>query len=164
MAVSTDTPLVRLDPLGERIDAILAELPAAFVLARQASARLVVGPCGAFVIHPADGDVAGAADHLTRLTSVTRNALFDHLTWVPFVDAIVVTRTSRPRNHLATVVPLDLLGDVLTQGREVVDAGTLNAIRDAVRTGRLDGWRVGSGSAGDRIDLCDPVPTTALPS
>lgn len=163
MAVSTDTSPVRLDPLGDRIDAMLAGLPPAYVLAHQDAARLVVGPYGAFVIHPADGDVAAAADRLTELTSTTRNALFDHLTWVPFVDAIVVTRTTRPRNHQATVVPLDLLADVLTQGREVVDAGTLNAIRDAVRTARLDGWRVGDGSAGDRIDLCDPVPTTALP-
>ena len=58
------------------------------------------------------------------------------------------------------MAPLDLVHDVLTEGPTVITLGTINAIRDVVRTARLDGWRVGAG-AGASIDVRDPAqPST----
>jgi hypothetical protein len=146
------------------IDGILATLPPAYLVAAQDDARFVVGPTGAFLLLPAGREhtaVAAAADQLVALVNKTRNALCDHLTWVPFLDALLVTDAEPPRGADVTVAPLDLVHDVLTEGPTVITLGTINAIRDVVRAARLDGWRFGtSGDASiDVRDRAQPSTT-----
>lgn len=131
------------EPIRDRLDDVLATLPSSYVVAGQNGARLVVGPHGAFVLLPAGGDLQQAADRLAKLTSITREAMCEHLTLVPFLDALAVTSGATPRHAPVTVAPLDLLTDVLTHGPEVIDSSTLDTIRHAVRATALDGWSVG---------------------
>lgn len=148
------------------MDAVLASLPPAYFVAGQDDARFVVGPGGAFVLLPTattDADFQRAADRLHDLAMTTRDALCDHLTWVPFLDALLVITGDPPRATDVTVAPLDLVRVVLTEGPTMIQPLTLTAIREAVRTSKLDGWRVGLGNSDARIDLCDPDPATASP-
>lgn len=163
MALLTDRNNVhtaRHDPLGTGIDEVLDGLPPEYVIGGRGDARLVVGPSGAFILMAAHDDTEQMASLLHQLTAATRNALCDHLTLVPFLDSIAVTSGEPPRTTSVPVAPLDLLSDMLTQGPAVIDATTLCSIRETVRTGKLDGWNVGTGAAGDKIDLCDPTPQT----
>jgi hypothetical protein len=142
------------------VDSVLEALPAAYLVGGQEDARFVIGPTGAFVLLPGTSPVralARDADRLHRLAEVTRNALCDHLTWVPFLDALVVTAGDLVRSSAITVAPLDLLSVVLTEGPEVIDRPTLLAVRDALEAGHLDGWSPIAAVVGAdaRIDLCD---------
>jgi hypothetical protein len=147
------------------LDDAIAALPSACIVAHQGEARLVIGPSGAFVLLATHGDrvtIEATAHRLADLVLTTRNALCDHLTWVPFVDALLVTSADAPHDVDVTVVPGDLVHDVLIEGPTVITLGTLNAIRETLRTGRLDGWQVGSPSSSAAINLRDPArPTTS---
>jgi hypothetical protein len=145
------------------LDEVLTSLPPLHVLARWDDARLVVGPAGAFVLvttAEAPADLARLAEQLDSLARATRESLCAHLTWVPFVDTLVVTATDPPRAPFIPCAALDLLQNVLTEGPKVIDGHTINTIRDAVRRSALNGWRVGFGGEADKIDLCDPVDTS----
>ncbi len=149
------------------IDGVLTSLPPAFVIAGRGDARLVMGPSGAFVLLPAGRErvlVEQAADHLIDLVMTTRMALCDHLTWVPFLDALLVTNAEPPRGADVTAVPLDLVHDVLVEGPVMITSGTLNGLREVVRTSRLAGWHIGFGADLDRIDLSDRGPRPSAPS
>jgi hypothetical protein len=156
MGASTDNDSVTIpdDPTPRRMDDILSTLPPQFV----------VGPSGAFVLLPhrgAGSAVNGAATRLDLLVQATRSALCDHLSWIPFLDSLLVSVVDVRGPAPVTIVALDLLHDVLTEGPAVIDDHALASIRDAVRTERLDRWTVGSGAGAARIDLCDPAqPTT----
>ena len=148
------------------VDAVVQALPAAYLVGGQDDARFVIGPTGAFVLLPGTSPVralARDADRLHRLAEVTRDALCDHLTWVPFLDALVVTAGDLVRSTEVTVAPLDLLNVVLTEGPEVIDRPTLLAVRAALDAGDLDGWSPIAAiiEADARIDLCDPAEVTA---
>lgn len=149
--------------MPRRMDRVLASLPPIYVVATSGTARLVVGPSGAFVLLPtaAPDGVNGAAARLDLLVQSTRSALCDHLSWVPFLDSLLVSEVDVKERAPVTIVALDLLHDVLIEGPAMIDDPTLGCIRDAVRTERLDHWTVGTASAAARIDLCDPAqPTT----
>ena len=167
MALTTDRRTVlNRNLIRQDMDAVLASLPAAYFVAGQGDARFVVGPGGAFVLLPtatAPAEFHRAADRLHDLAMSTRNALCDHLTWVPFLDALLVITGDPPRSTEVTVAPLDLVRDVLTEGPTMIHSLTLTAIREAVRTSKLDGWRVGLGESNARIDLCDPDHAAAGP-
>lgn len=167
MGLTTDRRTVlNRNPIRQDMDAVLASLPPAYFVAGQDDARFVVGPGGAFVLLPTDSapaDVTRAAERLHGLALTTRDALCDHLTWVPFLDALLVFTGDPPRSTEVTVAPLDLVRVVLTEGLAMIQPTTLTAIREAVRTAKLDGWRVGLGAGDARIDLCDPDPATAHP-
>lgn len=148
------------DEIRAALDEVLASLPPLHVLARWGDARLVVGPAGAFVLvtaADAPGNLARSAEQLEALARATRESLCAHLTWVPFVDTLVVTATDPPRAPFIPCAALDLLQNVLTEGPKVIDRPTIDTIRDAVRRSALNGWRVGSAAEADKIDLCDPV-------
>ena len=169
MGASTDTNNVSLpdDPMQRRLDEVLSSLPPLYVVARRDDARFVAGPSGAFVLLPhveVDRNGAGisaAAGRLDLLVQSTRSALCDHLSWIPFLDSLLVSEADVKGPAPVTIVALDLLHDVLTEGPAVIDDTTLVAIRDAVRAEGLDHWTVGSAGGAARIDLCDPAqPTT----
>jgi hypothetical protein len=144
---------------AEQIDRLLAGLPATHTVASQESARLVVGPSGATVILLGERDVPDAADRAARLAAATRTALADHVAWVPFVDAVVVTDDAETATA-ATVVPPDLLGEVLVEGPEVIDPPALGVIVDLLDTDGLAPWRVGLDPSAAKIDLCEPARDT----
>ncbi len=149
------------------IDEVLTSLPPAFVIARRGDARLVMGPSGAFVLLPTGRErpvVEKAADHLIELVLTTRRALCDHLTWVPFLDALLITNAEPPRGADVTAVPLDLVHDVLVEGPVMITSGTLNGLREVVRTSRLGGWHIGVSPDVVRIDLSDSDPRSSTPS
>lgn len=166
MGVPTDKEPVNLtdNAMPKRMDEVLVSLPAPFVVAASEDARLVVGPSGAFVLLPhANRSIGfdGGAIRLDLLVQATRSALCDHLSWVPFLDALLVTEVDVAGPTPVAVVALDLLQVVLTEGPAVIDDATLRCIRDSVRRQHLDHWRVGSSAGAARIDLCDPAqPTT----
>ncbi|MEJ5254536.1 MAG: hypothetical protein WHS89_04230 [Acidimicrobiales bacterium] len=139
------------------IDAVLSRLPSAWLVASSGEARLVVGPAGAFVLMPPSTDPTTAAERARQLATTTRVALAEHVSWVPFIEAVVVLPESPLRNGVAASVPLDLLPETLIEGPAVVDPGTLGAIRLLVEEGRLARWRPGVDSSGAMIDLCEPV-------
>jgi hypothetical protein len=155
--------------LASTIDEVLRCLPAQHIVATHGDARFVAGPAGAFVLlaiparRPGLDAVAG---DLHSLALRTRDALCDHLTIVPFLEALLVGAAQQARAVEISVAPVDLLGVVLTEGPQVIDDHTLAAIRLAVQQGHLDGWTpVDVGDA--RIDLCDPTeepePTASHP-
>lgn len=169
MGAPTDTNNVSLpdDPMLRRLDEVLSSLPPLYVVARRGDARFAAGPCGAFVLLPHvevarnGAGIVAAAARLDALVQATRTALCDHLTWIPFLDSLLVSETDVKGPAPVTIVALDLLHDVLTEGPAVIDDASLVAIRDAVRGERLERWSVGSGADAARIDLCDPAqPTT----
>ena len=105
-----------------------------------------------------------------RLAPTTRATLADHLSWVPFVDAVVVTpgdgRHSANGHDLnagtgATAVPFDMLIEVLVEGRSVVEFAVLGLIDDLLRANALGPWRVGLAAGADKIDLCEPAADTS---
>jgi hypothetical protein len=178
-----DTPYVRAGhPLPAAVDRIVAELPPDFVVARDGDARFVAGPAGAFVLMPtpARGPVVDdAAARVHRLARRTRSDLGDHVAWVPFLDALLVSAGGLGRRPDITVAPVDLLAVVLTEGPRVIDGATLAAVRRVVAQRRLGPWRAavmavvptpapaprsGAAADGGRIDLCDtsdPSPATS---
>jgi hypothetical protein len=140
------------------IDGILAELPSDWVIGSQAEARLVIGPSGAFVLVPGQIDLTTAADLAQDLAHRTRAVLARHISWVPFIDAAVVTEADRPTEDAAVVVPVDLLGELLIEGPPVIDRPALGVLRNLLAQGSLDGWRVGLAPVDVSIDLCEPAP------
>lgn len=138
------------------IDEALAALPDMYAVGSHGDARLVAGPAGAFVVVAAPDDEESAAAPATQLAAELRMLLADHLSWVPFIDTLLVTVEGTEAE--AAVVPVDLLLDTVTNGRPVIDERALVRIRDLLRRGALGDWRVGLLPVGDRIDLCDPAP------
>ncbi len=149
--------VIHTTPL-DGIDHILAELPSSWVIGWMDECRLVIGPCGAFVLMPAQVDLAGAADRAQDLALRTRTVLAHHISWIPFIDAAVVTTANRPPEPAvaAIVVPVDLLGELLLEGPAVIDQPALAVMRTLLVDGELADWRVGTAPTDVRIDLCEP--------
>lgn len=97
------------------------ELPLEYVVQRVDDHWVVVGPTGIFVVGRARGDVAASAERTSALAHELRAALSERISWVPFVDAIVVA-TGDHGGLACTVVPLDLLVVALTSGGVTIDA------------------------------------------
>jgi len=156
---------------ADPIDRLLAELSPLYTTASQGAARFVAGPSGVFVLVSGGDDLGQAAERAARLAAVTRAALADHLSWVPFVDAVVVTAAgarnkapSPPNDDVAahaTAVPLDLLGEVLVEGRRVIDDAAFRTINQLLRDEALSPWRTEPATTADKIDLCEPTADTS---
>jgi hypothetical protein len=154
----------------EHIDGLLAELSPMYTIASQGAARFIAGPSGVFVLVIGGDDVDRAAERAGRLAAATRAALADHLSWVPFVDAVVVTAPDDHRLHdvaqgvtgvaPATAVPLDMLAEVLVEGRAVIEFAALGLIDELLHGEALAPWRVGLVTGADKIDLCEPTADT----
>lgn len=151
------------------IDEVLASLPAEFVVASQHDTRLAVGPPGAFVLASVPTPIDD--DELDQLivraeaaTAATRVILADHLSWVPFIDTLLVVAGDPPRRPHATFAAVDLLADMIVEGRPVVSPHAVGVVRDLLRRDALGPWMVGVVPDDGRIDLCDPAPQTIVPS
>jgi len=138
------------------LDGLLDGLPPGWVIGHREAARLAVGPSGAFVLVPGDGDLAEAAEQAHTLAQRTRSALARHLSWAPFVDAAVVTADDRHADAAAILVPLDLLLELLVQGPPVIDRPAISVLHGLIVAHSLDGWEVGTAEVAAKIDLCDP--------
>jgi hypothetical protein len=173
-APATDSTIVDAgDQLPIALDDVLAALPDGFVVADDgAGGRLVVGPPGAFVLLPlpVGGNARDdAARRVHVLAHETRAELGEHVAWVPFLDALLVSTGPLLRGADVTVAPLDLLGAVLRDGPELIDRATLEFVAGVIGRGRLGCWQPRSGAgmrargvADDRIELCQlPLPSRA---
>jgi len=142
------------------VDHILAELPSSWVIGWQDQCRLVIGPSGAFVLIAAPVELDDAADQAQALAVRTRTILARHISWIPFIDAAVVTAADRPSEAAvsAIVVPVDLLGELLTEGPPVIDQPALQVLRGLLHSGELEQWQVGFTPTDVKIDLCEPQP------
>jgi hypothetical protein len=148
-------------PIGcDRVDRVLAGLHAGAVLAVSGDARLVAGGAGAFVLLPAAAEPTRAGERAARLAEATRDALADHLSWVPFVDAVVVVRPGERAGGSVTAVPVDLLAVVLVEGPRQIADPTLARIAALVAQGRLGAWRAATVADDGRIEPCPPVDAT----
>ena len=145
---------------------MLDALPSDWAIGGREDARLVVGPTGAFVLVPGEEDPTASAERAHNLAQRTRGALARHLSWVPFIDAAVVTVGNHHAEAASIVVPVDLLGELLVKGPLVIDAPAIAVLRDLLVAGSLEDWQVANGREAVRIDLCDPplqASTTAHP-
>ena len=92
------------------------------------------------------------------------------MTWVPFVHALLVD--DQPQSIAqATVVPPDLLSEVLTEGRQTLESETIELILRLVAEGVLDGLQAiapdGSSrpaGVGARLAECSDSPAATASS
>ena len=148
---------------SQSLDSLLDGLPAGWLIGHRQAGRLAIGPTGAFVLVSGDHDLATTAMWARDLAEDTRAALARHLSWVPFVDAAVVTSADRPAEAAAVLVASDLLTEFLVQGPAVIDEPALAVLNGLLVRDLLDGWSVGTAPLAAKIDLCDPplLPATA---
>ena len=140
---------------GAEVDDVLDDLPAEYVVAGLGEARFVAGSPGAFVVQAANGDVGRAAAELTHTTAATRASLADHLAWVPFIDSLLVVPDTDVRHAAATVVPADLLLQILVEGHQPLDAQTVARVRALVHARRLTPpWAPARPTRDDTMAAC----------
>ncbi|CAN5693411.1 hypothetical protein BH24ACT3_BH24ACT3_07970 [soil metagenome] len=135
------------------IDELLSSLPGPYVVAELDRYRLVAGPSGAFVLTSDADDPCEPATSLLQMAAVTRRCLSDHLTWVPFLDPLLVVGDGGIPHHEVTAVPTDLLYEVLVADRPLLDRETLDRLTELIDEGRLV---LRANDA--RMQGCDPSP------
>jgi hypothetical protein len=119
------------------LDAALSGLPPEWAVAMLGRDRLVAGPAGAFVLRPGTGELHRDARRVVQLARSTRAGLADHLAWIPVVDALLVTRVDGSEPTEATVIPVELVADVLLDGVQPLDDETLRRITGLIVERRL---------------------------
>lgn len=140
------------------LDRLLDDLPGEYCVACHDVLRLAIGPTGVFVLslESARPDLDGIVTQLLATAARTRDALADHLSFVPFVDALLVLDRHDSSHLPVTGVPLDLLRATLVEGRRAVPDRQLDAARQLLRDDRLRPWAF--CLPGDTtIDLSDSV-------
>jgi hypothetical protein len=122
------------------LDDVLWQLPETFALAQQGPCRLVVGPAGCTVV-AAEAGVPDVHHDVEALAQGTRTALADHLEWVPFVDALVVT-TGTTVDSVGSC-ELGSLRALLADGPDLLDATAVSRITALLNERRLEpSWDV----------------------
>ena len=121
----------------DELDAALSGLPPDWAVAELGRDRLVAGPAGAFVLRPCSGELHRDARRVAQIARATRSGFADHLAWIPVVDALLVTghRVDEPAE--ATVIPVDMVTDVLLDGVQPLDEETLRRITGLMVERRL---------------------------
>lgn len=149
---------VEAEALVTGVDRVLGSLFDHRSIGGNGSARLAIGSTGLFVVVPGTDD--STARTANALAAATRESLVDHLSWIPFIDAVLACdRLHEGCTNLATVVPLDLLDRVLREGSRLIDDTLLGLLLGLLSDGALDPWHLMTSSPTDdgvRIDLCDP--------
>lgn len=133
----------------EDLDDLLGALPPGYFVRPIGPARFVLGPTGAHVVAIDDSREA-APREVGRLASVSRSALAEHVAWVPFVHALLVTDDDRPCPP-ATCVPPRLIPGALVEGPAVLDADELARLVASVVAGALDGLESVAATTGARL-------------
>lgn len=122
------------DVTATHLDAALASLPPTFAIGELGQARLIIGPTGCTVLLAESSEpVPETASN--DLAQSTRMNLADHLSWVPFVDALVVTH----QNDVGSIVSveLDLLIPLLVDGPTMLDQDTITRLVALLNERRL---------------------------
>lgn len=141
---------------------LLGHLPEDYLVVPLRSAWFVVGTPGTYVVGDDSSNDDGAVG---RLAGQLRAALAQHLTWVPFVHALLISDELRPIPQ-ATVVPPDMLLGVLTEGRRSLDEDTMRRIGELIGRGIIARVAppVEDGGGAARIPPCDPSPLLQEPT
>lgn len=146
------------------LDRLLASLPGDYALGALGEARFVVGPAGGFILQVTGEDLERDTSELLKLTNATRIALSYHLPWVPFLDALLVSPVAITDHHDVTVVPVDLVMDVLRDGHQRLDETTMDRIFVLLAEHRLEpAWTL-IGWPEDRIRLLSESDGSSWPS
>lgn len=144
------------------VAAVLASLPPAYRVVPLADADVVLGPPGAFVVAAGNGNVQDIADRLVGRAVRLRAALAERMSWVPFIDALVVADHPGAHAVAATVVPADLLDQTLVQGTPMLSDESVTRLADLIEdltaaeaadgTNGTDGFRYGAPGVPARQD------------
>lgn len=123
-------------PTSARLDEMLSGLSPDIVVAHRGSThreslRLVASAGGVFVLDP-DTIEIDADDTTGRVADRTREQLAQHLSWVPFVDWMVVVDEWSERG----AVPLDMVAATLLEGHALPPA-VIASIGDLLAAGSL---------------------------
>jgi len=121
----------------EDLSRALAALPAGYFVTPIGPSHLVLGLTGAQVVALDDGgeDTPRA---VARLASVVRSALAEHVAWVPYVHALLVTERNEPCPP-ATRIPPALVIRALMDGPPTIQATDLARLVACIEAGALDG-------------------------
>jgi hypothetical protein len=143
---------------SSELDDLVLRLPRDYALGSLGEARLVAGPPGAFILRAAGDDLEREARELLQVTNATRVALSDHLHWVPFLDALLVTGGENHQHPDVTLVPADMLLDVIRDGHQPLDESTMDRLFVLLAERRLrPAWRL----MGCEPGLGDPSTASA---
>lgn len=149
------------------LDRLLTTLPRDHALGALGEARFVMGPAGGFILQVTGDDLERDTYDLVKLTNATRIALSDHLPWVPFLDPLLVAPEAIRHHPDVTVVPADLVLDVVRDGHQRLDETTMDRIFVLLAEHRLDPpWSL-VGWPEDRIGLLsesDPASWATTPA
>ncbi len=124
------------------LDEILSRLSGAVGIAHRGPDRLSIGPGGVFVLHPLESSESprDAAEHAWLLAETTRDRIADHLTWVPFVDWLVIAEAYSA--HIPSL-PSGLVATTLLEGHAIPPT-IANELRRSVSMGNLSPlWQPG---------------------
>ena len=133
----------------------LSGLPDDYAVTSIGGAHLVLGPTGAQVVALDDG-ADDAPRAVARLASVVRSALAEHVAWVPFVHALLVTERHEPCPP-ATGIPAPMLLRTIVDGPPTVQPPDLDRLLACIAEGALDGLSALAPSATEPVD--SPLPT-----
>jgi hypothetical protein len=141
---------------------LLGHLPEDYLVAPLRSAWFVVGAPGTYVVGDDSTNDDGA---IGRLAVQIRAALAQHLTWVPFVHALLVSEELRAIPQ-AIIVPPDMLLGVLTEGRRSLDEDTVQRIGELIGRGIIARVAppVEDAEGAARMPPCDPSPLLQEPT
>jgi len=103
-------------------------LPDDYLVRRLHDHWAVVGPTGLFLVGRCEGDPAQYALRTAAAAHLLRTRLADVVPWVPFIDAVVVADEERT-DLSCSVIEVDQLLRVLTDGNVVLDPGALQLLR-----------------------------------
>lgn len=122
------------DVTASDLDDALAGLPPGFAVGTLDQARLVIGPTGCTVLMAQSSGTTPELES-SDLAQTTRLNLADHLSWVPFVDALVVTSENNTGSIVS--VELDLLVPLLVDGPTMLDEETITCLTALLAERRL---------------------------
>ncbi len=121
--------------IARALDDVLSRLPERVAVAHRGVDRLIIGPGGAFVLHPLDDHEHPqiAAEHAQRLADATRDRFAQHLTWVPFVDWFIVGESLQDE---IAVLPSSLVATTVLEGHSI-PRSVAEIIRRHISLGQL---------------------------
>ncbi len=105
--------MFKSQPNAREVSRQVTELPPEFEVRRLGEHWAIVGPTGLFLVGRATRDVARGAERTTMLAHELRGQLSQRISWVPFVDPLLIADREHP-DLACTVIELDMLLFALT--------------------------------------------------